>query len=311
MADGVTTETATLTARAHEYVSEGFIVVRGLVGPDDRRAIADELLKFARNEYPIVNPPIVAPNATDQERLAEVLAVHFPHWVSPRIADMVIHPGIAEVLAEITGAHLPYWDGRVKAMQSMLFAKPPGLPGQAWHQDERYIPTRDRSLVGVWIAVDDADEDNGCLRVLPRSHRHGRMHPLRDHGRPDEFDPGEEAHAFDESGEVIVPCAAGDVIFFNGYLLHRSLRNGSATRSRRALVNHYCSAWSPLPWLVRDGLDIGVADYRMIVPVVGEDPYGERAIEAPPSEVFLRPSTGSHTDAQQIIAESDAADAAS
>lgn len=286
------------------FVSEGYLVVEQLVSADEREAVREELTRFARGEYPVANPPDVGDAALDDERLAAILAVHFPHWVSPTVERMVRHEGIVKVLGEITGAHIPYWDGRVKCMQSMLFAKPPGLPGQAWHQDERYIPTRDRSLVGVWIALDDADEENGCLRVLPRSHRPGKLYPLRDHGHPDEFDPGEEAHSFpDADKELAVPVRAGDVIFFNGYLLHRSKRNASANRARRALVNHYCSAWSNLPWLTREGLDIGVADYRVIVPVLGEDPYPERPIEAGPNEVFLRPATGRYTDAQEIIAE--------
>lgn len=289
-----------------EYVSEGWVKVEGLVDADDRAAIIDELVRFARGEFPVANLPAAEAGTTattDAEALASVLAVHFPHWVSPTIRSMVIHKDIAEVLAAITAAHLPFWDGRVKCMQSMLFAKPPGLPGQAWHQDERYIPTRDRSLVGAWIALDDADADNGCLRVIPRSHRPGRLYPLREHGLPDEFDPGQEAHGFDDSDEIEVPATAGDVVFFNGYLLHRSLRNRSTDRYRRALVNHYCSAWSPLPWLVRDGLDIGTADYRTIVPVVGDDPYPERGIEDPPTTVFLRPASGTYTDAQEIIAD--------
>lgn len=288
---------------ADEYVSEGFIVVEGLVGPSERDRIAAELVAFARGDYPVANPPEVRPGASDRERLEQILAVHFPHWVSPVVAEMVRHRSVCQILGEITGAHIPFWDGRVKCMQSMLFAKPPGLPGQAWHQDERYIPTRDRSLVGVWIALDDADAENGCLSVLPRSHRPGRLHPLRAHGCPDEFDPGEEAHGFDPAGEVLVPVSAGDVIFFNGYLLHRSRRNRSAERPRRSLVNHYCSAWSNLPWLTRDGVDVGPADYRVIVPVVGEDPYPERPIEPPPDEVFLRPASGAFIDAQEIIAD--------
>lgn len=291
--------------RADQYVSEGYLVVPQLVSSDERAAIIDELTEFARGTYPIANPPDVAENATDEQRLSHILAVHFPHWVSETIEAMVCHDKIADVLGEITGAHIPYWDGRVKAMQSMLFAKPPGLPGQAWHQDERYIPTRDRSLVGVWIALDDADAENGCLRVLPRSHRPGKLYPLGDHGQPEEFDPGEEAHSFPEAeNEILVEVQAGDVIFFNGYLLHRSKRNASSNRPRRALVNHYCSAWSNLPWLTREGLDIGVADNRVIVPVVGDDPYPERTIEEPPHEVFLRPASGQYTDAQEIIAES-------
>jgi len=286
-----------------EYISEGFVVVEGVITEAERLAVSGELLAFARGDYPVENPPLVPDTATDEQRLAQILAVHFPHWVSPTVEAMVRHPGIAEVLGRITGAHIPFWDGRVKCMQSMLFAKPPGLPGQAWHQDERYIPTRDRSLIGVWVALDDADETNGCLRVLPRSHRTGELFPLRDHGQPDEFDPGEEAYGFDPEGEVAVELNAGDVLFFNGYLLHRSLRNRSEDRNRRALVNHYCSAWTNLPWMVRQGVDVGVVDYRAIVPVVGDDPYPYRPIEAGGDRVFLRPASGTFVDAQEIIAD--------
>src|SRR3954466_9438000 len=112
-------------------------------------------------------------------------------------------------------------------MQSMLFVKPPGLPGQAWHQDEIYIPTRDRSLAGAWIAIDDATVENGCLRVLPGSHRMGYLYPQRQHTDLEEFDFAGESHGFDDAGEVAVEVKAGSVVFFNGYLLHRSRRNRS------------------------------------------------------------------------------------
>ena len=287
--------------QAERYVSEGYLVVPGLVDETTRNAICDELVRFARGEYPVSNLDPAAASLSVGEALGSVLAVHFPHWVSPVVEAVVRHAGIVDVLADIVGAHLPYWDGRVKCMQSMLFAKPPGLPGQAWHQDERYIPTRDRSLVGAWIALDDADDDNGCLRVIPRSHRPGRIYPFRKHDRPDEFDVSEEAYGFDDDDEVVVPVAAGDVVFFNGYTLHRSLKNRTDDRYRRALVNHYCSAWSPLPWLVRDGLDIGSADYREIVPVAGDDPYPERGVAPPPTKVFLRPAVGDFGQVEEVF----------
>ena len=72
----------------------------------------------------------------------------------------------------------------VKAMQSMLFIKAEGKPGQAWHQDEYFIPTRDRSLTAAWIALDDATTENGCLWVLPGSHRRGVIYPDRDQTTP-------------------------------------------------------------------------------------------------------------------------------
>lgn len=293
---------ATLSERARRFVDDGYLVVSGLVESDLVEAARAEVVRFARGEYPVTNLPPSAPDATDDERLAAVLAVHFPHWVSDVAADLVVHPGIAEVLGEICGAHLAHWDGGVKAMQSMLFLKPPGLPGQAWHQDERFIPTRDRSLVGAWIALDDADLDNGCLWVLPGSHRRGYLWPTRPHGRPDEFDPTDESYGFDDTDAVAVPVSTGDVVFFNGYLLHRSMRNRS-DRTRRALVNHYMSATSLLPWMTTKGIDVGTEDYRTVVPVVGEDPYAWKGYAEPSHGVFVRPSSGTFTP-DDIVGES-------
>lgn len=55
--------------------------------------------------------------------------------------EALAHPRIADVLREIVGPN-------VKCMQSILFLKSAGKPGQAWHQDEHYIPTRDRFAHG-------------------------------------------------------------------------------------------------------------------------------------------------------------------
>ena len=275
--DAVVTPTSTL---ADDFVRDGYVVVHDLVTAEERARIADDAERFRAGEYEVSNLP-------DD---GQILAVHFPHWVSPVAADMVTHAGIVDVVSTVAGAHLPEWDGAAKCMQSMLFVKPPGLQGQAWHQDERFIPTRDRSLVGVWVALDDATIDNGCLWVLPGSHRTGRLFPTRDHGRPDEFDPTDEAHGFDDAGAV--PVEAGSVVFFNGYLLHRSRRNRS-DRNRMALVNHYMNAWSPLPWMMQDGIDVATADYRTVISVGGADPYPERGITDPPSAAFVRPRAGS------------------
>jgi phytanoyl-CoA hydroxylase len=272
------------------YVDDGFLVVPGLVSRAEVERSRDDALRFARGEYPVANLPDLPESAGDEERLGAILAVHFPHWVSEVALDLVRHPGVVSVLSRITGAHLAHWDGRVKCMQSMLFLKPPGLQGQAWHQDERYIPTRDRSLVGAWIALDDANVDNGCLWVLPGSHRSGVIWPTREHGRPDEFDVSDEAYGFDAQGAVPVPVAAGDVVFFNGYLLHRSLRNRS-DQKRRALVNHYMSGTSLLPWGL--GSDVATRDFRNVVLVAGDDPYPWKELDEPPRKTFVRPHEGS------------------
>jgi hypothetical protein len=297
-----TADVSVTSGHAEFFVEHGYLVVPQLLTPDEVEIGRDETLRFARGDYPLSNPPLVADDATDEERVGAMLAVHFPHWVSEASLGLVHHRGVVDVLSKVTAAHLPFWDGRVKCMQSMLFLKPPGLQGQAWHQDERYIPTRDRSLIGAWLALDDADIENGCLWVLPGSHKMGYLYPTRDHGRRDEFDASDEAYGFDDSEAVAVEVHAGDVVFFNGYLLHRSFRNRS-NRTRRALVNHYMNAWSNLPWMMGKGVDVGTEDYRTIVPVAGEDPHAWKGYTAPPKETFVRPHPGgkSQLDARQHI----------
>jgi ectoine hydroxylase-related dioxygenase (phytanoyl-CoA dioxygenase family) len=181
-------------------------------------------------------------------------------------------PTIVEVLREIVGPN-------VKCMQSMLFVKATGKPGQAWHQDEDFIPTRDRSLTGAWIAMDDATVENGCLWVIPGAHRPGVLWPLEVQEDP-RFDCADEATGFPYRDEDAIPVevTAGSVVFFNGYLLHRSFPNRASSGYRRALVNHYMRAESLLPWGPIGG-PAATADYRDIVMVAGKDPYGWKGIE--------------------------------
>lgn len=272
------------------FVDNGYLVVAGLVGDDEVADLRADGERFARGEHPVRNAWQAPEPGTGDAAGSAMLAVHFPHWVSPVMRGAILHPGVASIVQRIAAAHLPYRDGSVKCMQSMLFMKPPGLPGQAWHQDERYIPTRDRSLVGAWIALDDATEENGCLHVLPASHRLGYLWPTRPHGRPEEFDFADESYGFDERGEIGLEVEAGTVVFFNGYLLHRSHRNRSGGR-RRALVNHYCNAYSLLPWFIppKDVSSdaIGTLDNRAVVPL-GVDPYAWKGYAEEPRWSFLR-----------------------
>jgi len=269
------------------FVENGFHVAHDLMTPDEIDELRADALRLARGEYPCETLKPLPADTSDEDALRQILCIHQPHYVSPVIERYVAHERIAGGLSQLTGAHLAHWDGSVKCMQSMLFVKPPGFQGQAWHQDEVYIPTRDRSLIGAWIAMDDATVENGCLWVVPGSHRHGYMYPQREHENPDEFDFAPESHGFDESEEIPVEVKAGAVVFFNGYLLHRSRKNRSNIY-RRALVNHYCNAWSLLPWDVREGERTANADRRCVVPVSGVDPYAWKGYDPPAGNVWLR-----------------------
>ena len=269
------------------FVDNGFLTMPGLIGPDEIEELRDDTVKLARGGYPCESLKPVPAGLSDREVLERILCIHQPHYVSPVCEKYARHPKISGVLSQVAAAHLPFWDGSVKCMQSMLFVKPPEFQGQAWHQDELYIPTRDRSLIGAWIAMDDATIENGCLWVVPGSHRTGYLYPQRDHNNPDEFDFAGESYEFDDAQEVPVEVKAGTVVFFNGYLLHRSRKNRSKIY-RRVLVNHYCNAWSKLPWSLKEGESVGTADRRTIMLVAGVDPYAWKGIEDPEANVWLR-----------------------
>lgn len=252
-----------------EYDRVGYSILPGLLDADllaEVRAETVAIARGARGDIDGVEP--AAPSESDEDVLRRYLCIHFPHKVSGLTRDIAKHPTAVEELTDIIGPN-------VKMMQSMLFIKSEGKPGQAWHQDETHIPTRDRSLTAVWIALDDATVENGCLWVIPGSHRAGVLYPDRVQDDP-RYDCTREAYGFRYREEDAVPVelSPGDALLFDGYLLHRSLPNTGKHGMRRALVNHYMSAESLLPWFrPPEGEPMGTVDHRDVLLVAGEDPY--------------------------------------
>lgn len=269
-------------AQIQSYISEGFLVIKNVFSRDEINEVNADIVKLVRGGYESPQLKPLAAELSDDEVIRSFSGIIQPHFISPVIARYVKHPQVCGMLSQIVGAHLPFWDGSIKCMQSMVFVKSPGLPGQAWHQDELYIQTRDRSLCGAWVALDDATVANGCLYVIPRSHRTGYLWEQREHQRPGEWDWAPESYGFDDSEAVPVEVNAGDAVFFHGYLLHCSYKNRSQIH-RRAIVNHYMNAWSLLPW------GSGGADKRNVVAAAGADPYAWKGYDTPPKDVFIRP----------------------
>ncbi|MDR3711123.1 MAG: phytanoyl-CoA dioxygenase family protein [Capsulimonadaceae bacterium] len=121
--------------------------------------------------------------------------------------------------------------------QDMALVKPPFIGSEKpWHQDNAYFSVAPLdSVCGVWIALDDATVDNGCMYVIPGWHKRGALG--HHHGTDCEIAarklPVEEA--------VPVPIAAGGAMFFYGMLPHQTPPNTSPAR-RRALQYHFRGA---------------------------------------------------------------------
>ena len=164
-----------------EYITfheQGFLIVRGLVPPEDVQELVqhtDDLI-HGRIDVPGAEPS--PPGTSPQEIERRYLRIHMLHRVLEIHECFLLHPRILDVLEALIGPD-------VMAMQSMLFLKFPGGAGQGYHQDSYYIPTMPDSLCGAWLAVDRADEENGCMwftvgtqhePIYPTTDNRGRNH---------------------------------------------------------------------------------------------------------------------------------------
>lgn len=276
------------------YLNQGYLTLNGLFPLEAIEDLRAELLRLARGDYPCPGLAVFPQSVPAEQVWESLVSFHEPHRLSDRVEHALLRPDLVQVLTRIVGAHLLGWDGRVKLLHSMLYLKPPQMLGHPWHQDETYFPTRDRSLTAVYVALDKVTRSNGCLWVVPRSHRQGYVYPRGPHGAPQEFLFAEESQGFLPEEAIPLEMPAGAVTFFNGYLLHKSNRN-SSSGPRPVLVGHYCNAWSLVPDSVPEGTPalamaeaIGSADDRRVVPVCGEDPYAWKGHDCSLDNVLLR-----------------------
>lgn len=115
----------------------------------------------------------------------------------------------------------------------------PALHGDEvpWHQDNGYWKFDPPHAISLWMALDDADEANGCMRFVPGSHKAGEA----GHQRAGQYIAQLKTDA-DESLAVPVPLPAGSALFHHCQTLHNTQPNHS-TRQRRAWVRHYNAAY--------------------------------------------------------------------
>ncbi len=125
----------------------------------------------------------------------------------------------------------------IDCFQSQFIFKNPGVIGQPWHQDSYYFRFDRQQQVGGWVALSRATLENGCLWVLPGSHK-GPIHEHVPDRRPAANRAYTEIVSEDDSARVPALMEPGDVLFFHSYLMHMSTDNVADER-RAAMVYHY------------------------------------------------------------------------
>jgi len=131
----------------------------------------------------------------------------------------------------------------IKLYSSQCFMKPPGGVEKPYHQDSAYFTIEPLDLVTCWTALDDVTEDNGCMWVIPGSHRGEILDHSQEWTVGDRTDKQVPDEALDRGRETPIVMPAGSCSFHHSVLLHRSAPNLSE-RPRRGLAVHYMSARS-------------------------------------------------------------------
>lgn len=151
------------------------------------------------------------------------------------VYDILTNPVIIDHVADLLGDDVVAWG-------SHFFCKMPGDgKAVAWHQDASYWPLSPSHAVTVWLAIDDADTGNGCMKFIAGSHHHG--HLTYRQSSPEEHNVLDQTVENAESfGTIVVDdLLAGEASIHNDLLLHGSDANLSARR-RCGLTLRYAHA---------------------------------------------------------------------
>lgn len=184
---------------------------------------ADDLLI-----YPEKAPSPIARNPEDF--IAKVFNCHIVGAAHALAIDGILTDPLRSILTD-----------DIDCFQSQFIFKNPGVIGQPWHQDAYYFRYDKQPQVTVWVALSRATLENGCLWVLPGSHKRQHVFEHVADQRPESLQGYQEIVSEDTAQEIPVTMEPGDVLFFHSYLMHRSTDNVADFR-RSAMVYHYAEA---------------------------------------------------------------------
>jgi phytanoyl-CoA hydroxylase len=265
------------------YRENGYLIVRDLIDvPTIARLLAEGTAVCRGERGPLDGLEPASPELTDADVLRRYVTCTHVHKVSPLLTQFIADDRFGDIVEQLIGPN-------VKGIASQFFIKHAGMPGNAWHQDETFVPTRDRSLCTAWLALDEATDENGCLRFIPGSQKAGVLWPMRPH-HSRELDRAEEAYGFPGLERAVsIELQPGSCVFFNGYLLHSSATNKRASGFRRALLYQYTSAETPIAYHPKNVPVSNYSDFRDFVLVRGIDPYAWKEKQDLPSAFLRRP----------------------
>lgn len=214
------------------YERNGYVLAHGLFSPEEVAGFRDHFtgLRESGANYPGDDASVDSRSNDPLKRYPRMIQMH--RW-DTRALQFMLDERINTWLTGLVGVE-------PLAVQTMLYFKPAGARGQALHQDNYYLRVQPGTCMAAWLALDRCDEANGCMQVVPGSHTWPTLCSVK----------ADTTQSFTDvtvplpEGTAATPVLMqpGDVLFFNGQIVHGSFPNSTSDRFRRALIGHYIHA---------------------------------------------------------------------
>lgn len=190
------------------------------------------------------------------------------HGEDKELWDICTHPSILDCVESILGQDFYVWG-------TQFFTKEPG-DGKTtpWHQDAFYWPLSPHKAVTVWLAFAESNEKNGCMRVIPGSHRAGKMRYRKSDKESDVLDMEIETGSFHIQNAASLLLKAGEISLHDDNIVHGSDANFSSSL-RCGLTIRYAAS--------EVKCDLSVWSFFKAFPVRGIDRWQHNPIGIPPS----------------------------
>ena len=161
-----------------------------------------------------------------EEQLGESLHYRFKaHTVLTSPYQLAIKPDVLDIVEAMIGSDILLYN------VTYIIKEPHSPSHVSWHQDLTYWGLSHDDQVTMWLALSVADEASGCMRMVPASHRAGRMdHDISQHDKNNVLLQSQTVHNVDETGAVLCPLQPGEASFHHGWTLHASMPNKSHDR---------------------------------------------------------------------------------
>ena len=200
--------TSNISPARAQFEREGFLLFQNVLDADLIHEASNHV-EWLQRKHPDLRP----------EQLGHTLMTHDPFWVR-----LVSDDRLLDIAEQFIGPNIALF-------ASHYISKPP-LDGQPvlWHQDGSYWPLEPMEVVTLWLAVDDSTPDNGCMRVIPGSHKMGIKEHKKKTDVPNVLSSQIDLSDVDDSTAVDCVLNAGGVSVHHPNIIHGSNANNSPKR---------------------------------------------------------------------------------